>query len=232
MNDRRGFLRTGMAGVLGLSLPEWLAVQAQATRRTARAKNVLVILEQGGLSHIDTWDPKPDVVSEHRSPHRPIATSVPGIQFTSLLTRTARLAHKLAVVRSMHHAKNPANGHPDGTQYALSGSNPRSPLEMPDIGSVVSTVMGSSCPFLPPYIMVPGNNEQNASTRNGFLPASTRVFKTGGNDVSDPNWRVNNLLPRPENAGDRFDHRQTLLTRVDADYLRGGRFVGGMERFY
>src|SRR5205814_1296022 len=133
----------------GLSFSELLAVQSQAasTRGTARARNVLVILEQGGLSHLDTWDPKPEVVADHRSPFRPISTTVPGMQFTSLLPHTARIAHKLAVVRSMYHAKPGANGHPDGTQYALSGSHPRGAVEMPDIGSTASFLLGSQCRY-------------------------------------------------------------------------------------
>lgn len=230
---RRRFLQSGFASVLGLSLPQLLAAQSQSTRRPGRAKNVLVILEQGGLSHLDTWDPKPDVVAEHRSPHRPIATSVPGVHFTDLLPRTARLAHKLAVVRSMHHDKPGANGHPDGTQYVLSGAHPRNPIEMPDVGSVVSHLLGSECSFLPPYVMVPGNHEQAAQTRNGFLPAGARVFKTGGRDLADPAWRVNNLLPCPENAGHRLDARQQLLGRLDAAFLQGGsRPDAGMQRFY
>jgi len=230
---RRRFLLSGMAGALGLSLPQMLAAKALAAGRPARAKNVLVILEQGGLSHVDTWDPKPEVVAEHRSPHRPIATTVPGMHFTDLLTRTARVAHKLAVVRSMFHARTGANGHPDGTQYILSGSHPSGPLEMPDIGSIVSHVAGSACPFLPPYIMVPGNDEQAAETRNGFLPASTRVFKTGGHDLADPRWRVSNLLACAENAGKRLQERSRLLGSVEAGFMRSGpRALGGMERFY
>jgi hypothetical protein len=157
---RRGFVRASAAGVLGMSLPQLLSLQAAQPAKKGRAKNVLVILEQGGVSHMDTWDPKPEVVSEHRSPYRPIATTVPGTQFTHLLPHTARIAHKLAVVRSMYHAKPGANGHPDGTQYALSGAHPRSPIEMPDLGSVAAHLLGSTCPFLPPYIMVPGNHEQ------------------------------------------------------------------------
>jgi hypothetical protein len=230
---RRRFVLCGMAGALGLSLPQLLAAQALAGGRRARARNVLVILEQGGLSHLDTWDPKPDVVAEHRSPHRPIATTVPGMQFTDLLPRTARVAHKMAVIRSMFHAKSGANGHPDGTQYILSGSHPREPLEMPDIGSIVSHLLGSGCTFLPPYIMVPGNHEQAAETRNGFLPAATRVFKTGGRDLADPAWRVSNLLACAENPDRRLEERSGLLGRVDAAFLQGGaRSLGGMERFY
>jgi hypothetical protein len=191
--SRRGLFQAGAASILGLSLPNLLKLQASQSRRTGPAKNVLVILEQGGLSHIDTWDPKPEVVAEHRSPHRPIATSVTGMQFTDLLPQTARIAHKLAVVRSMFHAKPGANGHPDGTQYTLSGAHPRGAIEMPDLGCVAGHLQGSECACLPLYIMVPGNNEQATSTRTGFLPASTRAFKSGGNDLSDLRWRVGDL---------------------------------------
>ncbi len=234
--SRRHFLRASAAGVLGLSLPQLLAAQSQAPgQRPRRARNVLVILEQGGLSHIDTWDPKPDVVAEHRSPYRPIATKVPGLRFTELLARTAGVADKLAVVRSMHHDRGGANGHPDGTQYILSGAHPGAPLTMPDIGSVVSHLLGSPCRYLPPYVMVPGNDEQASSTRHGFLPAATKVFKTGGRDVSARDWKVGALAPLPDNAGPRLADRRHLLAGIDG---RDGAVpadrpaLGGMDRFY
>ena len=227
-STRRHFLSASSASILGLSLPNLLARQAGAAQ--GRAKNVLVILEQGGLSHMDTWDPKPEVLAEHRSPFRPIATNVPGIRFTELLTQTARVADRLAVVRSMHHPRGGANGHPDGTQYMLSGAHPSSPVPMPDIGSVASHLLGSSCRYLPPYVMVPGNNEQAASAHHGFLPASTRAFKTGGSDVSAPGWTVGALQPRPDNAGGRLEARQRLLSSVETGRTR--QSVGGMDRFY
>lgn len=234
---RRRLLQTGTAGVLGLSLPQLLALEARSaspSRRVA-AKRVIVILEQGGLSHIDTWDPKPDAIAEHRSPHHPISTSVPGLQFSSLLPNTARIAHKLAVVRSMHHPKAGASGHPDGTQYALSGTHPKSPIEMPDIGSVVTRLIGSKSPALPPYIMVPGNHEQAAQTRTGFLSAATQVFKTGGRDLSDPNWKVANLLARSENETRRLAGRQKLLASIDDPFIAGngaGSSIDGMAHLY
>ncbi|MBI3865039.1 MAG: DUF1501 domain-containing protein [Planctomycetia bacterium] len=231
--SRRRTLQVGAAGVLGLSLPQWLAIEARAAQAAVRpaAKNVLVILEQGGLSHLDTWDPKPSAPVDHRSPHRPIATSVPGTQFTDLLQRTARIADKLSVIRSMWHDKAGANGHPDGTQYILSGSHPNSPLEMPDIGCVVTKLLGSECRELPPYVMVPGNDEQNASARTGFLPAASRVFKTGGNDISDPKWKVADLLPLPANQGSRLDHRRQILTALNANFSTGNE-IAAIERFY
>jgi hypothetical protein len=228
--SRRRLLQMGAAGVLGWSLPQLLALQAAGAGKLGKAKNVLVLLEQGGLSHVDTWDPKPDVLTEHRSPFKPVATRVPGMRFTELLTQTARVANKLAVVRSMHHAKAGADAHPNGTQYALSGAHPSNPLTMPDMGSVVAHLLGSECKYLPPYIMVPGNNEQAAETRTGFLPAGTRVFKTGGRDLSDPAWKVEALVAQPENTGASLSDRQRLLAALDDLARRGAS--GGMDRFY
>lgn len=229
--SRRRLLQMGGASVLGWSLPQVLALQAaSSTGKQGKAKNVLVLLEQGGLSHVDTWDPKPEVLAEHRSPFRPIATRVPGMRFTELLTQTARVADKLAVVRSMHHPKAGADAHPNGTQYALSGSHPSNPLTMPDIGSVVAHLIGSKCRYLPSYIMVPGNNEQAAETRTGFLPTSTRVFKTGGRDLSDSAWRVEALAARRENTGVSLSDRQRLLVGLDDPAWRTAS--NGMDHFY
>ena len=232
-SSRRRALQVGSAGVLGLSLPQWLAIQAQAESSGVKpaAKNVLVILEQGGMSQMDTWDPKPHAPVDHRSPFKPISTTAPGVQFTELLAHTSRVADKLAVVRSMRHPKSGANGHPDGTQYMLSGSHPGSPMEMPDIGCVTTKLLGSECRDLPPYIMVPGNSEQNAAARTGFLPAASRVFKTGGSDVSSPNWKVADLLPRGENASTRLGARRQILGSLDSRF-NAGHDVAGMDRFY
>ena len=232
MNRRRA-IQIGSAGVLGVSLPDWLSLQARGSVGAGKpaAKNVLVILEQGGLSQMDTWDPKPDAPSDHRSPYKPISTNVSGIQFTELLTQTSRVADKLSVIRSMFHPTAGANGHPDGTQYMLSGAHPNSPVEMPDIGCIVTRILGSERQELPPYIMVPGNHEQHAATRTGFLPAATRAFKTGGSDVSASKWTVADLLPLGENSGSRLDERRKMLATIDQRFS-SGHDVEGMDRFY
>lgn len=239
---RRRWLQAGAFGLLGASTPHWQAGLAKAATSAktkggaarGKAKNVLVILEQGGLSHIDTWDPKPEMIAEHRSPFKPIDTNVPGIQFTELLPRTARIADKIAVVRSFHHKRAGADAHPNGTQYVLSGAHPLSPTEMPDIGCIVSKTLGSECASLPPYVMVPGNHEQAKETRTGFLPAGYAVFKTGGSDVSLPTWTVNDLLPRAENADSRLAQRRSLLGSLNRDFTGAGngQALAGMDRFY
>jgi hypothetical protein len=225
-------MRLGVSGVLGLGLPQILAAQSSSSGKKAAAKSVLVIYEQGGLSHMDTWDPKPEAISDHRTPFKPISSNVPGIQFSELLTHTSKIADKLAVVRSMHHAKAGADAHPNGTQYALSGSHPANPaLTMPDIGSVVSHVIGSKCQYLPPYIMVPGNHEQAKETRTGFLPASTAVFKTGGKDLADPNWKIDGMTARADIQGQRLGNRHELHAALDR--RSPGVFDGqGMDRHF
>ena len=186
--SRRNFLGLGACGFAFAGLRPTFAAD-----KRAQAKNVLVVLEQGGLSQMDTWDPKPDAVSEHRSPFKPIATKVPGMRFTELLSETARVADKLAVVRSMWHPKAGASGHGEGTQYMLSGAHPGGAIHMPDLGAVASHTLGTRAHFLPPYIMVPGNHEQANVTSTGFLPVGTKAFKTGGGDLSAPCWKVGAL---------------------------------------
>ena len=218
--QRRSFLGIGLAS--GLSLQSAIQAQAAASGHDPAAKNVLVILEQGGLSHIDTWDPKPEAVAEHRSPFQPVSTVVPGVQFTSLLSKTAEVADRLTVIRGMHHERNGASGHPTGTQYALSGEMPGGPLEMPDIGSVAVQRSGSACSYLPPYIMVPGNHEQHRASRVGFLPASAKVFKTAGKDLSDPKWKVNDLGLLAGIEPGRFRDRSDLLSNLNLGFAATG----------
>lgn len=215
--SRREFVRRTSAGVLGLSMADLLLMERRAHAATspsgAQAKNVLVILEQGGLSHMDTWDPKPELPAEHRSPFKPIRTKATGMEFTELLTKTAQVADKLAVVRGMNHN---IGDHPTGTAYMLQGNNPNSPLHYPDIGCVVSEEIGSECAYLPQYIMIPGNSEQAYNTTHGFMSASRAAFKTQGLDLSDPKWTVAGLIPSLERP--RLDRRHDLMARLDTSF--------------
>ena len=182
--SRRSFVGLGLLGGLGRVLP------AKEREHKPAAKQVLVLFEQGGVSQIDTWDPKPEAVAEHRSPFQPVATSVPGLQFTRLLSRTAPLADRLTVVRCMTQpTPGIGNSHPKGSQYIYSGEAPGGPVEMPDISSVVAMLQGSHASHLTSNIMGPGTNEQSPATKIGFLPPAYKVFKTGGNPA-DPKWTV------------------------------------------
>ncbi len=195
-----------------------LAVEAlgRSTLERPRARQVLVVYEEGGISQMDTWDPKPDAPSDHRSPYRPIATSVPGIQFSELMPQIARHADKLAVVRSMTSTK--VAGHLEGCQEFFKGYRFETASAFPDIGAVVSELLGTDCPQLPPYVFCPGANMPNHITTTGFLRPSRAPWKLGtkslGENVADPNWKVASLQPRPGLSGARFGERRLLLERL------------------
>src|SRR5438093_1002178 len=105
--SRREVLRVGGACGLGLLLPELFRARAQAQalpRGTfGRARSVIVLYLHGGHAQQETWDPKPEGPSPARGEFGAIATSVPGVRVGELLPHSARLMHKLAVIRSLTH---------------------------------------------------------------------------------------------------------------------------------
>jgi len=211
--SRRNFLQLG---ALGLSSLAGLGPSPVfAASATAKAKRVLVLFEQGGVSHIDTWDPKPEAAAEHKSPHKPISTSVPGVFVTELLKQTSRHMDKLAIVRAMiQPTPGIGNSHPAGSQYVFSGEAPGGPEQMPDISSVVAQVIGSEAKYLPSNVMVPGGSEQVSTSSVGFLPPANKVFRTGGNPC-DPAWTVPNLGLIGNIDAARFRDRTDLLSNLD-----------------
>ena len=115
--DRRDLLQVGCSSFFGLTLPGLL--QRRAAAGTERqVKSVVLAFLTGGASHIDTFDPKPDV-PEVRGEFKPIATRIPGVQFGELMTGLADRADRLAVVRSMAHRD---NRHLSASHNALTGS--------------------------------------------------------------------------------------------------------------
>jgi hypothetical protein len=109
--NRRQWLRSGAAGALGLSLPGlWQARLAAEVDRnwaqpaTSKLRSCIFVFYYGGPSHLDTFDMKPDAPAEVRGDFRPIATNVPGLHVSEHLPRMARTMHRVALIRSMHHA--------------------------------------------------------------------------------------------------------------------------------
>src|SRR5260221_12407766 len=107
---RREFLRVGGAGMLGISLADLLQLQAlgadtpDSAKQKAgwgKAKSVLFVFLQGGPSHIDIWDPKPDAPSNIRGEFKPIKSNVPGIWLSEVMPQLAKKIDKAALVRSV-----------------------------------------------------------------------------------------------------------------------------------
>src|SRR6476619_1737708 len=89
--NRRQILRAGALPLLGLTLPRLLAAASAPTGRPAtKPRSCIFIFQYGGLSQLDSWDPKPDGPSAIRGPYRPIATAVPGFRVGELMPKLAR----------------------------------------------------------------------------------------------------------------------------------------------
>jgi hypothetical protein len=168
---RREWLR--LASLSGLAhIAPALAAERQAAG-FGQAKSVIVVFANGGQSHIDMWDPKPNAPLDVRGAFRPIATAVPGIQFCEHLPRVAAIADKLTVVRSMSHEDldhgSAAYLSLTGVYHARrSGNPPVSPNDIPTYGAVLRRVRGGdanladavhlNAPALVPREPGPGQN--------------------------------------------------------------------------
>lgn len=212
--NRRSFLEAGSLLMGGLTLPDLLRRRAEAKQRGVIPKDTSVILIwlQGGPSHMDTYDLKPDAPREFRGEVSPISTVIPGLDVCELLPRHAEVADKFNLIRSISHGF--AN-HAGGAGRFLSGYNPSKPLDplaqFPCIGPVVSKMLqGSKDPCMPVYIA----NAKNvygggaAGLGSAYLP-----FVVGG-DPNAANFNVSNLSLTAD-LRNRIDDRTALLTAVD-----------------
>ena len=98
---RRDFLKIGALSGLGMTLSSYLRIAAAGNVRNAKAKSAIFINLQGGPSHIDTFDMKPNAPIENRGEFNPIDTNVPGIQICEHLPKLAKCADQFAILRGV-----------------------------------------------------------------------------------------------------------------------------------
>ncbi len=124
-HSRRDFLRSGVA-MAGLSLPSFFSMLSRAGTVAPKARSCIVLYTWGGMSHYESFDPKPDAPSDLRGEFKPISTATPGIQFCEHLPLLAKHSEKLAIVRSIHHKH---GGHQQGMYVSLTGHDPAGGLK-------------------------------------------------------------------------------------------------------
>ena len=218
--SRRRLLRIGGTGLLsGLSLPGLLQLQARAaTAHAPKAKACIFFLLEGGPSHIDMWDLKPDAPAEIRGPFNPISTVVPGTQISEILPHCAKVADKFTILRSHSHAD---NAHQTGRHWIMTGYPPNFPDGQargvpfnelyPSIGSIISRELGPRG-SVPPYVEVPNPLGPGGP---GFYGAKYAPF-TIDNDPAEADFEVRDLnIPRSV-ADERFARRQAMLKQAEA----------------
>jgi hypothetical protein len=243
--SRRTCLGTAAGAALGLSLPELLRSEARAedvdevATIPARAKSCILFFMEGGPSHIDLWDMKPDAPEQIRGEFSPIDTSLPGFQVCEHLPQLAKVAHQISVVRTCSHT---IVDHNAASQFMLTGRPPLrdgqlirgpSPENPPPYGSVMAKLRPTEQP-LPDYVHLPkeffncGNYIPGVLA--GLLGDAYDPLIAG--DASLPDFHVSGLETLI--AESQFDRRRSLLARMDHDLgrLSEHRSLGRMDTFY
>ncbi len=154
-SSRRTALKAGFLGLLGLSSADLLRLQAAGVAKRT-GKSVILLWLDGGPSHLESYDPKPNAPSEYRGPWGAIRTNVPGIHLSEQLPRHAKLADKMVFLRSLHHD----NGdHFAAAHWMLTGRfgshSTDQGQKFPSVGSYVSRIQGANAVGLPAYVGLP-----------------------------------------------------------------------------
>jgi uncharacterized protein (DUF1501 family) len=230
---RRGFLTVGAVGGLGLSLGDFFHMRsAQAEQKhydflEAKAKSVIHIYLPGGMAAQETFDPKPYAPIEYRGDMKSIPTAIKGEVFGETLQHTAKLADKLAVIRSMTHGE---AAHERGTHNMFTGYRPSPAIEFPSMGSVVSHEYGPRN-NLPAYVCIP--NKPNPYAGTGYLSSSFAPFELGS-DPSNDGFKVRDLSTPAEVDNARFERRRSALEAVNDYFIQKEQSdsVKAMNTFY
>ena len=213
---RRDFIQLGLRGVLGYGLCDLMRLKAGASESRAAGKevNCIMIWLDGGPSHFETFDPKPEAPSEIRGVFKTVATCVPGVHFSEPVTKLAGIFDKFTVVRSICH-KDPNHG--GGNHYMVTGAPTPVPVGCgafvtfhPSMGSMVSYHRGVRR-GLPAYMAMPSN------TRSGgpnFLGGQHAPFIIPGSPNSD-SFRVKDVVLPKEIAEGRMRSRRDLRAALD-----------------
>ena len=240
--SRRDLLRLGCVSVAGCLLPSGRAAEV-----TGRVRSVIVLWMAGGVTHIDSFDPKPDAPREVRGSLSSIATNLPGVRFSETLPCLAKQTHQFALVRTY------TSGNDDhflSQAFALSGRRvtPTQITTEPNVGSIVSKLLGPRA-GLPGYVAVPGTTRPGPPPTNeftgGWLGRDYDPFATGGRprnedftahvaEAAEEDFHLQALQYSPDMDGPRLSGRQSLRRRLDASLRRieKGRGEDALHRQY
>jgi hypothetical protein len=215
---RRDVLRVGSLAAFGLSLPALFRLQARADTASRGDVSCILLWLQGGISHIDTFDPKPFAPAEVRGEFGVIATNVAGIQLCDQLPNLAQHQDKYSILRSL----NPKNGsHGVADAYVMSGHPFNASLVYPAYGAVVAREQGDRR-SMPPYVQLGSFIDQRfGGGAAGFLGDQYNPFVLPG-DASSPGFSVRDVALPGGVDRRRFQHRMKVLQAVD-------RWQAGME---
>ncbi len=226
-------MHVGFAGGIGLTLDQLLRAQAaraegtSAAKKGPKAESLIHIFLPGGSAQQETWDPKPLAPVEYRGDMGQVKTKLDGVLFNELLKKTAEIADKITVVRSMTHGE---AAHERGTHNMFTGYRPSPALVFPSMGSVVSHELGVRND-LPPYVAIPNMPTNYAGS--GYLSSAFAPFSLGG-DPANNGFKVQDLSLPGGVTVDRFTARRNMLDTVNEHFKAKEKSdnLDAMDTFY
>ena len=215
--SRRDALRTGLCGAGGALLAGGLgsncladAAKKKPPKKPAKAKSVIQIFLWGGMSHNDTWDPKPEAGRDYMGEFSDVVdTNVDGIRLGGLFPELAKQADKYSIIRSMTHG---VNGHETAAYLMQTGHTRGERLAYPSVGAVFALMKSPGYKgMLPPYIVL--TKPQGRFSEEGFLGPKYKPFATGG-DPNAERFEVEGIVARSI-TDDRQKARRELLGKMN-----------------
>ncbi|MEQ9411153.1 MAG: DUF1501 domain-containing protein [Fuerstiella sp.] len=215
---RRDCLQFGLGALLGTGLVGSLRARGEAAHGDdgpkGKAERCILIWMDGGPTHFETFDPKPDAPAEFRGEFTHTKTAVPGVLYSEHMVRLAATLDDYAMIRSIRHNQ---GNHGAGNHYMMTGAPPRIPVGCgafvsfhPSMGSVVAHELGKDN-GLPPYFSMP---QMSRSGGPNFLGARYAPFVVG-DDPNRDKFRVRDVALPKELSEGRFDVRTDLRSRID-----------------
>jgi hypothetical protein len=239
--SRRGVLQAGCLGTAGLTLPSILRADAHRhVTQAATADACIIIFLNGGPSHLDMWDMKPDAATGIRGEFNPISTSLPGVQFSEHLPRLARHMHRCTLIRSAHHGVN--NSHAAAVYAGLTGHDRgemgggTKPTDYPAIGSVAGHIRPPAQPIVP-FVCLPYITKEGAGgpPQPGFYGGWMGKQFDPLFVLKDPNavdFSIPELTRLSEISAQRLVQRRDLQALVNAQFPeRASLAANGMDGF-
>lgn len=214
--SRRDGLRLGLGGLIAGGLTGALRAVADepAVGKKRQADACILIWMDGGPSHYETFDPKPNAPAEIRGEFRSIPTQTPGMHFSELMTRLASISESLAIVRSIRHDQ---GNHGAGNHYMMTGAPPRIPVGCgafvsfhPSLGSVVAKEVGAPH-GIPAYFSIPNMSRSGGPN---FLGSQYAPFVVP-DDPNRDSFRVRDVTVPTGLTDTRYAKRQEIRRQVD-----------------
>jgi uncharacterized protein (DUF1501 family) len=222
---RRDFIKVGALGGLGLHLAGYLRAAEAGQVAPAKGKSAIYIYLQGGPSHLDTFDLKPEAPSEIRGEFKPIKTNVSGIEICEHLPKLAQCADKYTILRGVSHT---LGAHALGTDYLNTGNRPTPALDYPSYGAVISREMPAA-KELPAAVAIPNTNQ-----RPGYLGVQYAPLETTASPVLGKPFAVRGISLAKGLTISEMEHRHHLLADLDTafkGYEHSSDVLQGLDEF-